>query len=227
VEGRVRALRAWRLARQHKLLTRSAVRTLALRGVLRAWWTERQEVPGRCRVAVVGRDAGPVARGLMGLSFVDVRRAGDESCVYTPTSDFPGEGGGRDLVVTGPWDGGLWSEPVDALVLLEDSPPVDRAVAAGIAARAVLEVGESIVLPDADGTLVGRHVDVLPDLLFAAAETIACRTLLDARRTTSSLATRLGHDVGALVREVVRDATVRGRSIREQLYLRALANLHR
>jgi len=226
LEGRVRALRAWRVARQHKVLTRATVRALALRGVLRAWWTERQEGPGRCRVAVVGRDASALARTLMGLSFLDVRRVGDESSVYTPSCDFPGEAGTRDLVVTGPWDGGLWTEPVDALVLLDGCPPIDRAVAAELEARVVVEAGETIVLPEADGTLAGRHIDVLPDLLFAAAEPIACRSLVDGRRTTSSFATRLGHDIGALVREVVRDATVRGRSIREQLYLRALANLH-
>ena len=227
IEGRARPLRAWRMARQARVLSRAAVLGLSVRAVLRTWWSERQDGPGRCRVAVLGHGAATLAADLMGSNHLDVRRAGDESFVYTPGADFGGVAGARELVVTGPWDGGLWTEPVDALVLLPGAPPVDRAVAAEVQAGGLLEAGDTIVLPEADGTLAGRRVDVIPDLLFAAAELVACRTLVEApRRATSSFTTRLSYDLSRLTREAMRDATVRGRSLREQLYLRALANLH-
>lgn len=226
LEGRIRCLRAWRMARASHLMSRDALTASVLRAVLRTWWAERQEQSTRCRVAVVGHDAAVVAGGLLGSAFIEVRRAADEGAIYSPTSVFPGATAERGFVVTGPWDGGVLTEPVDALVLLPGAPPIDRAAADTLLASAVVEVGENIVLPEADGILAGRRIDILPDLLFAATTAIACRAFVDGRRrSTTSVVTRISFDVGRLVREVMRDAAVRGRSLREQLYLRALGNL--
>ena len=239
LEHQHRALRPWRMASAGRILARRSFLALVTRTAIRSWLAhERAEGSSgaarrprsgeRCSVVLVGADAPDVARPLMGGSFLCVRRVADSSFVYTPAAELSRSRDDRDFVATGDFDPGVLTEPVDALVLLPGAPAVTREAAADIHARVVLELGSGAVLPEADGTLEGRRIEVLPDLLFSAAAAIACRSLGERRRrSTTTPATRVAFELARLIREVLRDAAERGRSVREQLYLRALGNLQR
>ena len=229
MENQHRALRAWNMARRGRVVAPEAFLAVQIRAALRGWWTETiSGSAGRCRVALIGEWAPRLARLLSGGRFLDVRRAADSGFVYSPATELSPRKDPRDFVPTGAYDPGVLTEPVDALVLLPGAPPVPQSAAEEIGGRLVIETAPGAVLPDADGTLAGRRIDVLPDLLFSAATAIASRALVERRRrSASSTATRIAFELGRLTREVVRDARDRGRSIREQLYLRALGNLQR
>ena len=187
----------------------------------------RQPREGRLDLVVVGDQALALCRELGHDNAIRVVRAADESAVYTPSEAIL-EDGRRALVSTGPFDMGVLTEPADVLVLLPGAPEVDRGAAEFVGASVVLETGPNLILPEADATLTGRRVEVIPDLLFAAAEPMACGILQrSTQRRVVEARQRLSIEVARLVREVLVAAGERGRSLRDQLYLRALGNLQR
>lgn len=224
LESQLRPLRAWRRARRERLADLGDLRMLTLRAALRGFWAG--QAGARCRIAVIGRGAPALATELMAESYLEVRRVADDELVYTPARDFPGAGKARALVLTGPLDEGVLSEPVDALVLLPGAPLLDRRLATTLQARVVCEAGAGVVLPEADATLAGRRIEVVPDLLFEAARALACRAMLERHEPAGHpLAVGLAAELARLVRALLDEAQENGRSAREQLYLRALGNL--
>ncbi len=245
IETRRRPLRAWRAARQEGLQDARRLTSLFIATTLRTWWIGVADRVGPCRVVVVGADAPEIALDLARDSRFEIARVADDEAVYTPASQIllagshprsgPASREAESLAVTGPYDAGVLTEPVDALILLPGAPPIDRSTALQIGARLVVEAGDGLILPEADGTLAGRRIDTLPDLLFSAMAAMATRSFIEpqtqpqSQTQTTSMSTtdQISAEIARLIRELLRDASERGRSIREQVYLRALGNLQR
>jgi hypothetical protein len=227
--ARRRPLRAVRRARRTRMDRPENLLCMLLRGALRALHVRREHHPGRrYRIGVIGTRAVSVAADLASESFLDIQRVADEDLLYAPASFFPGGQRSRELIVVGSFDPAVLEEPVDLLVLLDGAPVVNRETAESIMARGLVEAGTNLVLPEADGTLAGRRIDVVPDLMFATGRAAALRLLLEQNdRPGVSFGAILAAEMARLVRTILDEATAHGRSLREQLYLRALANLRR
>lgn len=227
--ARYRALGALKRARRLRFDDESRLDADHVRGAVRTWWGRRERGSRRrCRVVLAGLGARALAESLQRDNRLAIVRVADEEHVYAPATAFPGERGDPSFVIVGPADDGILTEPADALILLPGGPVIDRAAAPEVRSRLIVELGESRVHPEADGILAGRRIDVLPDLMFSAGRALVVRGLVEhGSGSGTPIRTTVASELAVLQRTAIEDAEAHGRTVREQLYLRALANLHR
>ncbi len=229
---KVHPLRALRGAGQEGLIGRVDLDALVIQAALQGLGGTRgarrqRGDQGPLNLVIAGRGALSLAGALSLDPGLRVVRAADDSTLYTPAAAIERRAP-HEMVPTGPYDPGVLSEPADAIVLLPGLAPVDREAAESLGARIVLESRVGLILPEADATLSGRRIEVVPDLLFAAVRPMACDILRRPLKSrVAALRERLAIDVAQLVRETQHTAAQSGRSLRDQVYLRALGNLQR